>query len=237
MVKKILLTFFFLLFIFCVFQLFSHNYERTKGEKYYSNVKEQKVNLESESQETQVDISSLMDLAKDIPDFRGYIQVSDTNISYPLVQSDDNDFYLNHLPNQQENSMGSIFIDYRNNPFQDFHTVIYGHNISQGGMFKDLEKFKQQTFFESQPTMSIETKEGIYYYELYAVYLADATKEEIPVSFHDSFSRKEYIDSVSSRALYKTDVSVTENDYFVSLCTCTYDFTEARIVVVYVLKS
>lgn len=232
MVKKIFLALFFVLLLFCVFNLVSDIYYHDKANQFYNDIQ-----LQVEEVKQRTNDSSLSDLFNDISDFRGYIEIDDTDIAYPIVQSTNNSYYLNHLVDGQENEMGSIFLDYRNNSFNDFHSVIYGHNIDQGGMFKDLEKFKSKAFFDAHPTMTIETNDDILNYSLYAVYLADATREEIPVYFDDLSSRQAYLDSISSRALYKTDVLVTVNDKLVSLCTCVYDFNEARIVVLYVLND
>ena len=90
------------------------------------------------------------DLQKLNPDVIGWITIYDTNIDYPLLYSaESNNMYLGHNAKGEPQSSGSIFIDYRNKPdFTDFNTIIHGHHMDQHKMFGDIEKFRDQKFFE-----------------------------------------------------------------------------------------
>ena len=75
----------------------------------------------------QVDFAGLK---KVNPDVIAWIQIPALDISYPVVRGKDNDYYLHHMFDGQENKNGSIFVDYHNQPdFSDSNTIVYGHNV------------------------------------------------------------------------------------------------------------
>ena len=91
-----------------------------------------------------IDLSSLRNIN---PDIVGWIRVFGTEINYPVVQGDDNDYYLARNYRREFATAGSIFLDYRNDWRDDF-SIIYGHRMSYGGMFTDIIKFKDWQFFD-----------------------------------------------------------------------------------------
>ena len=73
------------------------------------------------------------------PDVIGWVMIPDTKINYPILQGTDNDYYLGHTWQGVKNSVGSIFMEYRNTPdFTDYNTILYGHNMNDGSMFANL---------------------------------------------------------------------------------------------------
>ena len=126
MLRKVLVV---LCFIICLIflSLFTLEYlDKQEGENFYKNV------LPSNNL---IDIDKLKN---EYDEAIGYIEIPNTNISYPIMQGEDNNYYLKHLPNGDSNKIGSIFIDYRNNEFNDQNTIIYGHNFNNGTMFIKL---------------------------------------------------------------------------------------------------
>ena len=86
----------------------------------------------------------------------GWIEVPGTSISYPIVQGDDNSWYLYHTISGQSNPSGAIFLDYRNNSdFTDRHSLIYGHNMRDGSMFAGLHTWDGALFFIHTKTHSL----------------------------------------------------------------------------------
>lgn len=75
-------------------------------------------------------------------DYRFWINIDNTVIDYPVVQGEDNDIYLKHNFNNEKSISGTVFVDYRNSLNEDRNIVIYGHNMRNGSMFSDLNKFK-----------------------------------------------------------------------------------------------
>ena len=90
------------------------------------------------------------DLQKINPDVLGWLTIFDTNIDYPLVQAEDNEYYLNHNPKREPEGSGSLFLDYRNDPkFTDFNTIIFGHHMAHHEMFGDLDQFLDEDYWDA----------------------------------------------------------------------------------------
>jgi len=82
----------------------------------------------------------------------GWIVVPGTDISYPIVQGTDNDHYLRRTFAGEQNSSGTIFMDYRNSAdFSDRQTILYGHNMRDGSMFAPLHGWTGDHFVIHTP--------------------------------------------------------------------------------------
>ncbi len=89
-------------------------------------------------------------------DYIGFLIIEDTNIYYPIVQGEDNDFYLTHDWNGKSDRLGGIFMDYRNS-LEDNVMTLYGHYTMENNRFSQLEKFVDEDFL---PKMFISFKDG-----------------------------------------------------------------------------
>ena len=86
------------------------------------------------------------------PDVIAWIDIPGLSVSYPVVQRNDNAYYLHHLITGEYNSSGSIFADCHNQPdFTDQNTIIYGHNMKNGSMFGTLSHYQDQALWEENP--------------------------------------------------------------------------------------
>ena len=102
----------------------------------YTSVKDEK---KEEQNYLQIDWATLKERNNDV---KAWIQIPDTNVNYPVLQGETNDTYIHSDIDHQKLSAGSIFVDCRNEkPFEDFNTVIYGHNMTSGRMFGSLKKW------------------------------------------------------------------------------------------------
>ena len=108
------------------------------------------------------------------PDVIGWLYGPDTGVNYPVVQGDDNAFYLTHLYDRSANSAGSLFLDYRAGALAGSrHWVIYGHYMNNGTMFADLLKYKEQSYYEEHPEFFLILPEGRYRVDLFSGYVAE----------------------------------------------------------------
>lgn len=164
-------------------------------------------------------------------DLVGWITVPNTEINHPVMQSDDNEFYLRHDFYKNYLRRGTIFMDYRNSfdPF-DKNTILYGHNYLDSTMFSDLEKYKDIEFYKTAPVIEFNTIYKDYKWKVFAVFLTTASPELdngyvfnyiYPFMTEENFS--EFIDEVAKRSLYHTDVDVLPTDKILTLSTCTRD--------------
>lgn len=166
------------------------------------------------------------------PDIVGWLAAEGAGIDYPVVQGKDNDYYLQHLFTGERNKLGSIFMDYNNySDFSDRNTVIYGHNMQNGSMFSSLAKYKKQSYYDSFPAMVLYTPRGNYKIHLFAGIIVDGNdKSSIRLNFKDNQEFQAYIKTLKKESTFKSNTIVGPDDRIVTLCTCSYEFTNARYV-------
>ena len=167
------------------------------------------------------------------PGLSAWIKLEGTTLDYPVMQGSNNEYYLTRLPDGTSHRHGSIFIDYRNSAdFSDKNTLVYGHMSSSGDMFAALKNYRKQPFYDENPVIHIYTPFRDFELMLFAGYLVDSGIESPPLVFSDDDAFRAHITSLKSRSFFKSDVEVDDGDRLVSLCTCAYDFTNARLVIV-----
>ena len=165
-------------------------------------------------------------------DYRGWIKIDNTNINYPILQGQDNEEYLYKDINNEYIVSGSIFMNYLNNGFDDQNTVLFGHNMKNGTMFANLKKYKEEDFFYNNNYIEIELSNGQYLkYKVFSVYITDINDNYTKTSFEDKDEYKEFLERIKNKSIYKSDISVNENDKIITLSTCSYEFDDARLVV------
>ena len=117
----------------------------------YTSVKDEK---KEEQNYLQIDWATLKERNNDV---KAWIQIPDTNVNYPVLQGETNDTYIHSDIDHQKLSAGSIFVDCRNEkPFEDFNTVIYGHNMKNGSMFNNIKSYTDQSFADEHPYVYIQ---------------------------------------------------------------------------------
>ncbi len=167
------------------------------------------------------------------PDVCAWLRAEDTVIDYPVVHGTDNEYYLKHLYTGQKNRNGSVFVDCGNTGlFTEQNTLIFGHNMQSGAMFGTLKGYKKQDYYDAHPTMTLYTPAGDYTLELIAGTVEDGAYTFAKCSFDSSEEFFDYVADLKSRSTFQSSVEVQEDDRLVSLCTCTYEFSNARYVVV-----
>jgi len=167
------------------------------------------------------------------PDIVAWIICRDTIINYPVVQGNDNDYYLKHLFDGKRNNAGCLFVDCNNElGFVDHNTVIYGHHMKDKSMFSVLTEYKTQAFYEKHPQMILLTPEGNYTIDLFAGYVTNVKADSWKLWFANNEEFEEWIRETRLKSTFISDVEVGNSDRFVTLSTCSYEFNNARYVVV-----
>ena len=166
--------------------------------------------------------AGLMSLARINPDVYGWITVEGTNINYPLVQGEDNDYYLNHAYTGDYLPIGSIFVDFRceESITRNFNTVIYGHNITTGTMFHDVTKFFKDEYFNNT-YIYIYTLDGIYVYEPFSIYKTREDYNYFRTGFTSVEDFVEFAEELSGNSDKKKEMSFGKNSRILTLSTCT----------------
>lgn len=179
----------------------------------------------------EVDFNSLLAINEDVI---GWIRFDEpATISYPIMQAEDNDYYLNKSLEKKYLSAGSIFMDYQNDDdFRDDNTVIYGHNMKNGSMFGKLKKFRDADFCKEYPWFYIHTVDGREItYQIFAVKLVGDTSSTYDKFYADKEEFQQYLNDIYKNAIYtSSDVTVSPDDRIVTLSTCTGD-ESTRLVV------
>lgn len=175
-------------------------------------------------------------------DYRMWIKMNETNINYPVLQGEDNDFYLYADFNGNYYYPGSIFIDYRNDIENDNNLWIFGHNMADGSMFADLVKLKDETYFNENPEIIL-VKDGIQYiYEIFAVNVVPADGAEIVLDFDNEDEMNRYMERVKEESIFYRDIKaedIVEEEgvsSLITMVTCSYEFDDARTLVSAALK-
>ena len=164
----------------------------------------------------------------------GWLFINDTNINYPIVQTVDNEYYLNHSYNKVRNIEGWLFVDYRNNTdILNKNTIVYGHNsmIDNGPMFSTLVNTLNSNWYNKQDNLIIDFSiKGVdYKWKIFSIYITKKTNEYLSVDFTDE-EFANFITSIKSSSIKDFNVDVEKTDKILTLSTC-YQNNKYRLVV------
>ena len=183
-----------------------------------------------------MDSLSIMDFSNiqaQNPDIAAWLTIQQIGIDYPIVQATDNKYYLDHTAQCRYNKLGSLFLDYRvNNDFSDFNSVIYGHNMTSGQMFGQLERMKEQTYFDTVTTGVLYTPGKTYRLKIFAVSVAGSESDYYRYAFPSNADKEEHLNMIGKYAKFHRDVGVKANDRLLLLSTCSYEYKNARTLVI-----
>ena len=171
----------------------------------------------------------------------GWVKIADTDIDYPVMQTVDNEYYLDHDFGQNYDKNGCIFMDKDCNVIdRSTNLIVYGHHMKSGAMFGHLDKYADESFFKEHPTFQFDTiyEKGIY--QVVYVFRAQVLAEdEIAFKYYqfiDANSEEEFNSNMTAMAamsLYHTGTTPVYGDELVTLSTCDRsNGTEGRFVVV-----
>lgn len=180
-----------------------------------------------------MDFTALREVNSDV---LGWILIPYTQISYPLVQGSDNDYYLNHTWRKTASSVGSIFLECRSSSdLSDFNTIVYGHRMRNGSMFASLKYYNQQSYWAAHPRIYIMNDAGMYTYEIFSAYEAGVTEDTYRLGFADDAQKQAFLDFCVGRSVISTGTVPTVEDRILTLSTCTGQGHATRWVVQAVL--
>ena len=186
-----------------------------------------------------VNYSQIFDeLLKKNSDTVGYLSVNNTKINYPVVQASTNSYYLNRDFNKRKNSMGWIFMDYRNDAKElNKNTIIYGHNIKQGIMFGTLKYALNSSWYkkESNQVITFNTPTKNMKWRIFSIYRIPATEDYLKTEFDSNEEYMDFLNMLKNRSINNFNVELNESSKILTLSTCFSHTT--RHVVHAVLES
>lgn len=186
---------------------------------------------EANSDNQALPLQNLTEINQDIV---GWLTIADTKIDYPILQTTNNDYYLTHNYKNEESKEGSIFMDYRNSAdTKEKQTILYGHEMKNGSMFGELKKFLDLEFLSQHKRFSYQTKAARYEVEIFSVYATTTSFDYLKTEFSSEADYKEYLQTISDKSIYDSNVSISEQDQIITLSTCSNlsDPNEGRLVV------
>ena len=175
----------------------------------------------------QVDFAALADIN---PDVIGWLYGLDTVLSYPVVQGEDNDYYLTHLFDGTENRAGCLFLDSRCQGLAGQNSVIYGHYMKNGTQFTSLANYKDQAYYDAHPTLFLLTPEGTCAVELFSAYVTATDGDAWQLTFSSEEEYGTWLEEIQRRSCFDCPVVPSTSDQIITLSTCDYTFSNARFV-------
>lgn len=180
------------------------------------------------------------DLLARNPDVVGWIAIEDTPVDFPVVQGRDNDYYLRHDLDGNYDLEGLPYADYECDVEKGRHLILYGHNMGVGetARFSSLQNYRQPDYYTRHPVITVDTLWGSTLYKVTAVYLLTARPSDADyfafnqyVDFADEAAQQRYLEEIAARALYTAGDFIHPDERLLSLCICTYEMEDARLVV------
>ena len=193
---------------------------------YYSYKKD----LEFKEKIAEYDFEKLKEINTDIV---GFIEVDNTNISYPVVKSSDNSYYLNHSYKKEKNNIGSIFLDYRKDLDNlSKNNIVYGHGRLDNTMFGSLNNLLDSNNLDSKESyyITLSTPKSIMTFKIFSVYTIPKEGYYIKTYFSSNKYFKEFLETIMKRSIYNFNTSVSTNDKILTLSTCKDNYGK-RVVV------
>ena len=172
-------------------------------------------------------IDSAQSLNSAYPNAIGWLYIPNTRISYPVMQGEDNEYYLHHDFDGSSLKAGSIFLDYRcENRLMNPINVLYGHNMRNGSMFAQVTSYTTDSFFDAHRYGWLATPDTVYRIDFFSCTIADSSD-----SLYDgSTPIAEWIPHIAEKSVVTREMTFLDEDRFISLSTCSYEFRNARTV-------
>ena len=170
----------------------------------------------------------------------GWLKIDDTLIDYPVMQTSDNEYYLDHNYNQEYDKNGSLFLDCNCSAYpQSTNLIIYGHHMKSGQMFGGLQKYAKESYAQKHSTIQFDTIYEKGTYQVMYVFRSQVYNENDIVfkyyQFIEANSEEEfnsYMRDMEAVSLYDTGVTASFGDSILTLSTCDYSQEDGRFVVV-----
>lgn len=170
----------------------------------------------------------------------GWVKIDGTYIDYPVMQTTDNEYYLDHNMNQEYDKNGTIFMDKDCDVLKpSTNYILYGHHMKNGRMFGQLDLYQKESYYKDHPYISFDTIYEKGTYQVMYVFRSKVYKEtEIAFKYYqfiDANGEQEfasYMQEMAEMSFYDTGVTAEYGDQLLTLSTCDYQETDGRFVVV-----
>ncbi len=170
----------------------------------------------------------------------GWLKIDDTIIDYPVMQTSNNEYYLDHNYNQEYDKNGSIFLDKDCSIYpRSTNLIVYGHHMKSGKMFGQLQQYAKESYGKKHGVIQFDSIYEKGTYQIMYVFRSQVYNEDDFVfkyyQFIDANSKEEfdsYMKEMAAISLYDTEVTADYGDSLLTLSTCDHSQEDGRFVVV-----
>ncbi len=210
-------------------------------ESLQESAESQTEETESESVEEPqlVMLEQYTELYEENNDLAGWLAIEGMVIDYPVMQCEDDEYYLHHDFDGKDSKYGCLYVKNKADLAKGTNFIIYGHNMKDGSMFGDLDLYRDKEFYLKHREISFDTLYEERTYEIVAVFLSQVYNEEDNVfkyyKFYEAETQEEFDDfyeNIKALSLYDTGVEAEFGDTFLTLSTCAYHVKDGRLAVV-----
>ncbi len=241
--KKITLLIYFVLVSLIIISIiyivreFYWKKEAVEETKIVDTIEVDESKVTKESTKRMIQVKSLQQENSDVV---GFLEIENTNISYPVVQGNDNEYYMTHNYKKEKSKNGAIFLDKDydwNIPSNNY--LIYGHNLNNGTMFQELLKYADESYYKEHLTISFTTADEEGVYDIISVFRSKVYNTNDNVFKYYFFINPKteeeynyYIKNIKDISLYNIEKTADYGTQLVTLSTCSYHVKDGRFVVV-----
>lgn len=238
--KKLIIIVLMLIFIVCILisAFFIFNKYKSKNE---NNEVQELFTDPTETNEND-EINKVKELQQSNPDIIGWLEIENTNISYPVLQGKDNDYYMTHNYKKEYSKEGSLFLDKDYDwSIPSTNLLIYGHNNRDSNeMFSGLMNYKEESYYKDHKIIRLTTDKEDADYEIISVFLSRVyyKSEKNVFRYYYFINAKtenefnDFVNNAKKASLYDTGVTAEYGDQLLTLSTCSYHTTDGRLAVV-----
>lgn len=175
------------------------------------------------------------------PELTGWVKIDGTNLDVQVVQTKDNEKYLKTDFYGKKSRYGCPYLDFRNDArYLNDNNVIYGHHMSDGLIFSNLDKYKTVEGYKESPIIRYDTLYQTYYFKIFAAFISNGLPKDdndylfnyTVTDFSSDDKFMSFVQEIQKRSLFNTNISVLPDDKLLTLSTCSYEFPKARLVIV-----
>lgn len=167
------------------------------------------------------------------PDVVGFLEIPGTYVSYPIMQGEDNEFYLDKGVDKEYDEGGSVFMDYKNDrEFLDDNTVLYGHHMWIDAMFTALDDYRDQEFAQNHTTLYVATLDELTEYKVFSAYGVPSDYDYRTMNLATGEEKIQYFNKLKDNSEVSIDIrDFNADDRILTLSTCQYDYEDQRLAV------
>lgn len=183
-----------------------------------------------------IDLESLREVSGDVA---GWIAIPGTEVSYPLMQGEDNQYYLSHTWQGDTSKSGSVFLEAANSrDLTDLHTIVYGHRMRNNTMFGSIKYYKDLDYWQAHPNVYVVPGDGrILRYEIFSAHQADVKGLVYRLDIEEAGLEEEFLRTCMEGSAIDTGITPEPGERILTLSTCTGTGYARRWVVHSVLRD